>query len=215
MRRGDKATERPAAQVLVVDDEPDIRELLELTLVRMGLDVETVGSIAEAKERLKGERFDLCLTDMRLGDGEGLDLVRHIAALAADVPVAVITAYGSAENAVAALKAGAFDYGSQPAGPDQLRALVRSALSLPGAEARPRDQRLLGDSAPLAQVRSLIGKLARTQAPVYIAGESGRGKEVAARLIHEQSARRDKPFVPVNCGAIPETLMESELFGYR
>ena len=123
MRRGDKTGERAAAQVLVVDDEPDIRELLELTLVRMGLDVETVGSIAEAKERLKADRFDLCLTDMRLGDGEGLDHVRHIAVQAADVPVAVITAYGSAENAVAALKAGAFDYVSKPVGLEQLRAL--------------------------------------------------------------------------------------------
>jgi len=221
MRRADRQADRARAdaargpQVLVVDDEPDIRELLELTLVRMGLGVASVGTIAEAKERLKSERFDLCLTDMRLADGEGLDLVRHIAALAADVPVAVITAYGSAENAVAALKAGAFDYVSKPVGLEQLRALVRSALSLPDAEARPRDARLLGESAPLALVRSLIGKLARTQAPVYIAGESGSGKELAARLIHEQSARRDKPFVPVNCGAIPETLMESELFGYR
>ena len=216
MRRTDKGGERPAAQVLVVDDEPDIRELLELTLVRMGLDVESVGSIAEAKERLKAERFDLCLTDMRLGDGEGLDLVRHIAGQAADVPVAVITAYGSAENAVAALKAGAFDYVSKPVGLEQLRALVRSALSLPErGEAGPKDKRLLGESAPLVQVRALIAKLARTQAPVYISGESGTGKELAARLIHENGARRDKPFVPVNCGAIPENLMESEFFGYK
>ena len=216
MRRGDKAGERATAQVLVVDDEPDIRELLELTLVRMGLDVETVGSIAEAKERLKADRFDLCLTDMRLGDGEGLDLVRHIAVQAADVPVAVITAYGSAENAVAALKAGAFDYVSKPVGLEQLRALVRSALSLPErGEAAPKDKRLLGESAPLVQVRALIAKLARTQAPVYISGESGTGKELAARLIHENGARREKAFVPVNCGAIPENLMESEFFGYK
>ena len=216
MRRSDKAGERATAQVLVVDDEPDIRELLELTLVRMGLDVATVGSVAEAKERLKSGRFDLCLTDMRLGDGEGLDLVRHIAAQAADVPVAVITAYGSAENAVAALKAGAFDYVSKPVGLEQLRALVRSALSLPERnEAAPKDKRLLGESAPLVQVRALIGKLARTQAPVYISGESGTGKELAARLIHENGARREKPFVPVNCGAIPENLMESEFFGYK
>src|SRR3954468_11768208 len=216
MRRADKAGERPSAQVLVVDDEPDIRELLELTLVRMGLDVETVGSIAEAKERLKADRYDLCLTDMRLGDGEGLDLVRHIAAQAADVPVAVITAYGSAENAVAALKAGAFDYVSKPVGLEQLRALVRAALSLPeGGEAGPEDKRLLGESAPLVQVRAMIAKLARTQAPVYISGESGTGKELAARLIHENGARREKLFVPVNCGAIPENLMESEFFGYK
>src|SRR4051812_44937646 len=215
MKRAERRGVSHSAQVLVVDDEPDIRELLERTLIKMGLGVASVGSVAEAKARLKAERFDLCLTDMRLSDGEGLELVRYIAALGVDLPVAVITAFGSAENAVAALKAGAFDYVSKPVGLEQLRALVRSALSLPGAEARPRDQRLLGDSAPLVQVRSLIGKLARTQAPVYIAGESGSGKELAARLIHEQSARRDKPFVPVNCGAIPETLMESELFGYR
>jgi two-component system response regulator PilR (NtrC family) len=199
----------------VVDDEPDIRELLELTLAKMGLGVEAVGSIAEAKERLKSERYDLCLTDMRLGDGEGLDLVRHIAALAGDLPVAVITAYGSAENAVAALKAGAFDYVSKPVGLEQLRALVKSALSLPDRAAESAGRQLLGTSAPLAQARELIAKLARTQAPVYISGESGSGKELAARLIHENGARRDKPFVPVNCGAIPETLVESELFGYR
>src|SRR5690349_23144128 len=172
MRRGDKAGERATAQVLVVDDEPDIRELLELTVVRMGLDVATVGSVAEAKERLKSGRFDLCLTDMRLGDGEGLDLVRHIAAQAADVPVAVITAYGSAENAVAALKAGAFDYVSKPVGLEQLRALVKSALSLPDRVMAPaKGQQLLGASQPLALVREMIGKLARTQAPVYISGE--------------------------------------------
>jgi len=219
MRRADRA-ERASAQVLVVDDEPDIRELLELTLVRMGLDVASVGTIAEAKERLKTGRYDLCLTDMRLADGEGLELVRHIAAAAAEVPVAVITAYGSAENAVAALKAGAFDYVSKPVGLEQLRALVRAALSLPGrAEAPARDKRLhgrlLGASAPLAAAREMIVKLARTQAPVYISGESGTGKELAARLIHENGARRERPFVAVNCGAIPENLMESEFFGYK
>ena len=219
MRRADRP-ERAAAQVLVVDDEPDIRELLELTLVRMGLDVASVGSIAEAKERLKNARFDLCLTDMRLADGEGLELVRHIATAAAEVPVAVITAYGSADNAVAALKAGAFDYVSKPVGLEQLRALVRAALSLPGrAEAPARDKRLhgrlLGQSAPLAAAREMIVKLARTQAPVYISGESGTGKELAARLIHENGARRERPFVAVNCGALPENLMESEFFGYK
>ena len=217
MRRSDRPGERGRiAQVLVVDDEPDIRELLEITLVRMGLGVDSVGSIAEAKERLKRERYELCLTDMRLGDGEGLELVRHIAGLGNDTPVAVITAYGSAENAVAALKAGAFDYVSKPVGLEQLRALVRSALSLADrAEPPAKGQRLLGESAPLVLVRQLIAKLARTQAPVYISGESGSGKELAARLIHENGARRDKPFVPVNCGAIPETLMESEFFGYK
>jgi two-component system response regulator PilR (NtrC family) len=216
MRRAERTGVRPGAQVLVVDDEPDIRELLELTLLKMGLGVASVGTIAEAKECLRTGRYDLCLTDMRLADGEGLELVRHIGSLAADLPVAVITAYGSTENAVAALKAGAFDYVSKPVGLEQLRALVRSALSLPERDAAsPRGQRLLGASPPLAQVRQLIAKLARTQAPVYISGESGSGKELAARLIHENGARRDKPFIPVNCGAIPENLMESEFFGYR
>jgi two-component system response regulator PilR (NtrC family) len=217
MKRAERRSGPRGAQVLVVDDEPDIRELLELTLVKMGLGVASVGSIAEAKELLKGEeRYALCLTDMRLADGEGLDLVRHIAGLGADLPVAVITAYGSAENAVAALKAGAFDYVSKPVGLEQLRALVKSALSLPDRVMAPaKGQQLLGASQPLVLVREMIGKLARTQAPVYISGESGSGKELAARLIHDNGARREQPFVPVNCGAIPETLMESEFFGYK
>ena len=213
-RRPERRAAQTSRRVLVVDDEPDIRVLLELTPARMGLGVDAVGSIAEAKERLNADRYDLCLTDMRLADGEGLELVRHISALPADLPVAVITAYGSAENAVAALKAGAFDYVSKPVGLEQLRALVKSALSLP-ERAEETDRQLLGASAPLAHVRELIAKLARTQAPVYIFGESGSGKELAARLIHENGARREKPFVAVNCGAIPETLVESELFGYR
>ena len=215
MRRSERTAAR-AGRVLVVDDEPDIRELLELTLVKMGLAVDTASSVGDAREMLKDARFDLCLTDMRLPDGDGLELVRHIAGLARDLPVAVITAYGSAENAVAALKAGAFDYVSKPIGLEQLRALVKSALSLPergdvASGAAP----LLGDSAPMRAVRETVAKLARTQAPVHISGESGSGKELAARLIHANGARRDRPFVPVNCGAIPETLMESELFGYR
>jgi two-component system, NtrC family, response regulator PilR len=215
MKRAERRAGARQPQVLVVDDEPDIRELLEFTLTKMGLGVDAVGSIADAKERLKAGRYELCLTDMRLGDGEGLELVRHIAALATDLPVAVITAYGSTENAVAALKAGAFDYVSKPVGLEHLRALVKSALSLPESAAERSERGLLGTSPPLAQARALIDKLARTQAPVYISGESGSGKELAARLIHENGARRDKPFVPVNCGAIPETLVESELFGYR
>jgi two-component system response regulator PilR (NtrC family) len=204
-------------RVLVVDDEPDIRELLELTLVKMGLAVDSAGSIAEAKARLGAERYRLCLTDMRLPDGEGLELVRHISGLAGDLPVAVITAHGSAENAVAALKAGAFDYVSKPVGLEQLRSLVSSALSLPEpSTARAGgDPGLLGQSAPLEQVRETVAKLARTQAPVHISGESGSGKELAARQIHALGARRERAFVPVNCGAIPENLMESEFFGYR
>ncbi len=216
-RRGGRAQNAgaPEQRVLVVDDEPDIRELLELTLVKMGLGVDTAGSLAAAKERLGAARYHLCLTDMRLPDGEGLDLVRHIAALPGDLPVAVITAYGSAENAVAALKAGAFDYVSKPVGLEQLRALVKSALSLPERSAAGPGLQLLGESAPMQEVRQMIGKLARTQAPVHISGESGSGKELAARQIHLNGARRDRPFVPVNCGAIPENLMESEFFGYR
>jgi two-component system response regulator PilR (NtrC family) len=216
MKRTERREQPRGGHILVVDDEPDIRELLELTLLKMGLRVSAAASIGEAKAHLDAGRFDLCLTDMRLPDGEGLELVRHIAGLSADLPVAVVTAYGSAENAVAALKAGAFDYVSKPVSLEQLRALVRSALSLPEPDqSAPGEQRLLGDSPPLQQVREMIAKLARTQAPVYISGESGSGKELAARLIHEHGARRERPFVPVNCGAIPETLMESEFFGYR
>ena len=216
MKRNERRPSGREQRVLVVDDEPDIRELLELTLVKMGLGVDTAGSIAEAKERLRTTRYQLCLTDMRLADGEGLELVRYIAGLTGDLPVAVITAHGSAENAVAALKAGAFDYVSKPVGLEQLRTLVKSALSLPGRNAAtPAGQQLLGDSPPMREVRELIAKLARTQAPVYVTGESGSGKELAARLIHLGGVRRDHMFVPVNCGAIPESLMESELFGYR
>jgi two-component system response regulator PilR (NtrC family) len=213
MKRG----ERHGPRVLVVDDEPDIRELLELTLVKMGLDVETAGTIDAAKARLRDGSYQLCLTDMRLPDGEGLELVRHIAAQAGDLPVAVITAHGSAENAVAALKAGAFDYVSKPVGLEQLRALVKSALSLPeqGAADKGEAGQLLGDSFAMRAVRDTIAKLARTQAPVHISGESGCGKELAARWIHLHGARRERPFVAVNCGAIPENLMESEFFGYR
>jgi len=207
----------PAATVLVVDDEADIRELLELTLLRMGLAVESAASVAEAHALLRATRFDLCLTDMRLPDGEGLELVRHIGENCKDLPVAVITAYGSAENAVAALKAGAFDYLSKPVSLEDLRSLVKSALNLPQpvSAAKPAHQRLLGESPAMQQAREMIFKLARSQAPVYISGESGSGKELAARLIHEQGARHEQPFVPVNCGAIPENLMESEFFGYK
>ena len=216
MKRAERRGLQRDGRVLVVDDEPDIRELLELTLIKMGLGVVSAGSIDEAKEHLRNERFDLCLTDMRLPDGEGLELVRHISGLRTDLPVAVVTAHGSAENAVAALKAGAFDYVSKPVSLEQLRSLVKSALSLPDSEEGPTaGQQLLGESPALTAVRELTAKLARTQAPVYISGESGSGKELAARLIHSHGARRDKLFVPVNCGAIPETLMESEFFGYR
>jgi two-component system response regulator PilR (NtrC family) len=217
MKRAERRSEPVTAAVLVVDDEADIRELLELTLLRMGLAVESAASLAEANALLKTKRFDLCLTDMRLPDGEGLDLVRHISAHWGDLPVAVITAYGSAENAVAALKAGAFDYLSKPVSLEDLRTLVKSALKLsqPLSPAKPARQQLLGESPAMQEAREMIYKLARSQAPVYISGESGSGKELAARLIHAQGARHDQPFVPVNCGAIPENLMESEFFGYK
>ncbi len=173
--------------------------------------------MAAAKQLLQSGRYDLCLTDMRLPDGDGVELVRFIGAQFADLPVAVITAFGSTENAVAALKAGAFDYLTKPLSLDQLRVLVKSALSLPQkpAAAKAGEHELLGSSPGIEQVRLMIEKLARSQAPVYITGESGSGKELAARLIHKKGARRDKAFVPVNCGAIPENLMESEFFGYK
>ena len=205
-------------RVLVVDDEADIRELLDLTLARMGLEADCAATLAEAHELLKARRYRLCLTDMRLPDGEGLDLVRHIGETCADLPVAVITAYGSMENAVSALKAGAFDYLAKPVALDQLRALIKSALDLPrnAAEGQAtQDLSLLGKSPAIIEVRGMIERVARSQAPVHISGESGSGKELAARLIHQLSARQKGAFVPVNCGAIPENLMESEFFGYR
>ena len=214
--RNERRARGALSRVLVVDDEADIRELIDLTLSRMGLAADCVGSVTEARERLLACDFDLCLTDMRLPDGDGLEIVRFVAEHRAQVPVAVITAFGSAENAVAALKAGAFDYLAKPVGLEQLRSLVKSALRLP--DAGPSDDGLpsmIGESAAMAQVRALIEKLARSQAPIYISGESGCGKELAARLIHTRSARSHGPFVPVNCGAIPENLMESEFFGHR
>jgi two-component system response regulator PilR (NtrC family) len=216
-RRAERRSSLAQGTVLVIDDEADIRELLELSLLRMGLAVECAGTVATAKQLLQSKRYDLCLTDMRLPDGDGLDLVRFIGAQCADLPVAVITAFGSTENAVAALKAGAFDYLTKPLSLDQLRALVKSALSLPEKPAAGKSggPQLLGASPGIEQVRSVIEKLARSQAPVYITGESGSGKELAARLIHSKGSRREKAFVAVNCGAIPENLMESEFFGYK
>ena len=207
-----------AKRVLVVDDEADIRELLDLTLARMGLLADCVGTLAEARRLLAVQRYQLCLTDMRLPDGEGLSLVKHINETVADLPVAVITAHGSTENAVLALKAGAFDYIAKPVSLEQLRGLVKSALELPETEQcneRSSERLMLGDSPAIRQVRERIDRVARSQAPVHITGESGSGKELAARLIHTQGARRERPFVAVNCGAIPENLMESEFFGYR
>ncbi|HEX7972606.1 MAG TPA: sigma-54 dependent transcriptional regulator [Thiobacillus sp.] len=205
-----------APRILLVDDEPDLLDLMELTLVKMGLETDRAISVAEAKTRLAQTHYDLCLTDMRLTDGEGLEVVAAASALPAPVPVAVITAYGNAGNAVAALKAGAFDYLAKPVALDQLRTLIKSALKIPEAtQASDPTRELIGQSAAMQDIRARVAKLARTQAPVHIAGESGSGKELAARLIHRLGNRADKPFVAVNCGAIPETLMESEFFGYR
>ncbi|HVY05000.1 MAG TPA: sigma-54 dependent transcriptional regulator [Burkholderiales bacterium] len=217
MKRKDQTAGATSRSVLIVDDEEDILELIELTLLRMGLDVERATTVKAAIEKVKAGSYDLCLTDMRLPDGEGLELVQFISDNVSDLPVAVITAHGNTENAVAALKAGAFDYLAKPVSLEQLRTLVKSALSLPQPTAAkpPSDHALLGDSGAIQQVRELIEKLARNEAAVHITGESGSGKELAARLIHERSVRRSQPFVPVNCGAIPENLMESEFFGYR
>lgn len=211
-------------RILIVDDEADLRELLEITLVKMGLDVDSAQDLATARSRLKSVDYALVLTDMRLPDGLGIELVREISEQYKNTPVAVITAFGSADNAVAALKAGAFDYLSKPVGLEQLRVMVRSALRIseagdgsPRSEkaAEPVSLRLIGQSEVMQALRAQISRLARSMAPVAISGESGSGKELAARDIHAQSARGDKPFVAVNCGAIPETLMEAEFFGYR
>lgn len=210
-------------RVLVVDDEADLRELLELTLIGMGLDVDCAATMAEARALLGQQTYSLCLTDMRLPDGQGLELVSHISRQTASTPIAVITAYGSAENAVAALKAGAFDYLAKPIALDALRNLVRSAVQVPNANDQPRPRieekdltgRLLGDSNAVREVRQAITRLARSMAPVAITGESGSGKELAARLVHESGARGARPFIGVNCGAIPESLMEAEFFGHK
>ena len=206
-------------KILIVDDEPDIRELLEITLGRMKLETRSARDVAEAREWLGRESFDLCLTDMRLPDGTGLDLVHFIQQRYPQVPVAMITAFGSLDTAINALKAGAFDFLTKPVDLPRLRELVGAALRMPApapAGKEPSiDQRLLGESPPMLGLRKQIGRLARSQAPVYISGESGSGKELVARLIHEQGPRADRPFIPVNCGAIPAELMESEFFGHR
>ena len=203
---------------LIIDDEPDIRELLELTLNRMGIDTIAAANISEAHALLQQQTYDLCLTDMRLPDGNGIELVEWIQKELPHLPVAVITAYGNMELAVKALKAGAFDFVSKPVDLAILRKLVESALKLStahsGKQLRSRYE-LLGDSKSMQTIRGTIAKLARSQAPVYISGESGTGKELVARLIHNKGPRSDHAFVPVNCGAIPSELMESEFFGHK
>src|SRR5437016_9182957 len=212
------ASDRPV--VLVVDDEPDLLELVSLTLSRMNLTTRTASDLNTARRLLKTERFDLCLTDMRLPDGDSLDLVAWIQENKASVPVAVITAHGNVESAVRALKLGAFDFVSKPLDLGVLRKLVGSAIKLRAATEERADltgpgARLLGRSAVMGQLREMIARVARSQAPVHIYGESGTGKELVARMIHESGARREGPFIAVNCGAIPTELMESELFGHK
>jgi len=213
-----------APRILVVDDEADLRELLDITLVKMGLDVDSSENLAGARALLAQRDYAMVITDMRLPDGSGIELVREVAGAGRNTPIAVLTAFGSTDNAVAALKAGAFDYLSKPVGLEQLRALVQSALRAgkttgeaapDGKAAANIGSRLLGQSAAMQELRAQIVRLARSMAPVAISGESGSGKELAARDIHAHSARADKPFIAVNCGAIPEALMEAEFFGYR
>jgi two-component system response regulator PilR (NtrC family) len=221
--------DQTAKKVLVIDDEPDILELLNLTLTRMGLEVTTVENLAEARRELRNNAFSFCLTDMRLPDGNGLDLVKEISEEYPDLPTAMITAHGKIEDAVYALKLGAFDFVSKPVDLAVLRKLVNTALKLRAGEPReeaaggarkskapasPLD-RLIGTSPAMKQVKDMISKLARSQAPVLVSGDSGSGKELAARLIHDLGPRADQPFIPVNCGAIPTELMESEFFGHR
>ena len=202
---------------LVVDDEPHICELLSITLERMDIATRTCLDITSAKQALGEQPFDLCLTDMRLPDGDGLELIEWIQREAPGTPVAVITAHGSVEAAVRALKLGAFDFVSKPLDLNDLRKLVTAALKLKGTVV-PRSAAtdgLVGQSPPIERVRAMVAKVARSQAPVHISGESGTGKELVARMIHETGPRREGPFVPINCGAIPTELMESEFFGHK
>ncbi|MBK1642279.1 hypothetical protein CKO12_10390 [Chromatium okenii] len=204
------------ALALVVDDETDILDLLKITLKRMDIQALTATSLTEARAQLERNRFDLCLTDMNLSDGSGLDLIRHISEHYPQLPVAMITAHGSMDSAVEAMKAGAFDFVAKPVDLQLLRRLVQSALKLRGRDGTiTAEMQLLGNSAAMEQIRRLILKLARHQAPVFITGESGTGKELAARLIHAQGSRSEGQFVAVNCGAIPQELVESELFGHK
>ena len=202
------------AIALIIDDEPDICELLTLTLARMDIASETAADIGTAKALLGKQQFDLCLTDMRLPDGDGLELVGWMQTHAPDVPVAVITAHGNVETAVQALKLGAFDFISKPLDLNNLRDIVENALKVDASSAND-NSKLLGESAPMQELRDLVDRVARSQAPVHISGESGTGKELVAKLIHDSGPRAAGPFVPVNCGAIPTELMESEFFGHR
>ncbi|MEJ1404230.1 MAG: sigma-54 dependent transcriptional regulator, partial [Candidatus Sedimenticola sp. (ex Thyasira tokunagai)] len=218
----------PQPLALIVDDEPDIRELLEITLGRMNINTRSAGDLGSARDHLQKESFDLCLTDMRLPDGNGIELVELINRQYPQLPVAMITAHGNMDSAVLALKAGAFDFVSKPVDLRILRRLVESALKLDNTPPLPTtetetetetaseaDSGLQGKSAAIEKIRAMTRKLARNQAPVYISGESGSGKELAAHMIHNQGPRDDHEFIAVNCGAIPQELMESEFFGHK
>ena len=207
---------------LIVDDEPDIRELLDITLSRMDIETVSAENITQAKTLLEQQAFDLCLTDMRLPDGNGIELIKYIQENISSLPVAMITAHGNMEFAIEALKSGAFDFVSKPVDLNILRSLVNTALKLSSTKAVEADNQqdegfkgLLGKSEIIRETRTKIRKLARSQAPVYIHGESGVGKELVAKLIHENGPRAENSFVPVNCGAIPSELMESEFFGHK
>jgi len=209
----------PVPRILIVDDEPDLVELVELTLTRMGLASDRAYTLAAAHEKLLSQRFDLCLADMHLPDGDGLSLLEWTQEHCPSLPTAIITAHGNVDTAVRALKAGAFDFIAKPLDLGVLRRMVLRALKLTdrGAESglAQRSPRLLGRAPPMLALREMIGRVARSQAPVHIAGEAGTGKELVARLIHQSGPRAEGPFVPVNCGAIPAELMESEFFGHK
>jgi len=198
---------------LIIDDEPDIRELLEITLDRIDINCVCVDDIKSGRESLEVNNFDICLTDMRLPDGNGLEFVNYCQKHHPAMPIAVLTAHGNMESAIQALKSGAFDFLSKPVDLNVLRTVVNNALNLNKTEDKG-EYCLVGESEQIQDLREIIQKVARSQAPVYISGESGTGKELVARMIHAQSPRADKPFVPINCGAIPHDLLESELFGH-
>ncbi|MCW9000194.1 MAG: sigma-54 dependent transcriptional regulator, partial [Kangiellaceae bacterium] len=206
---------------LIVDDEPDILQLLGITLSRMDIDSHKAENLGQAYSLLNEKKFDICLTDMRLPDGDGIELIDYIQKNHPELPVALITAHGNMEIAIEAMKAGAFDFLSKPVDLNSLRNLVSSALKL-NTESKNASKtsskikkQLIGDTPIMKQLKSTIIKLARSQAPVYINGESGTGKELVAKLIHFKGPRAEQPFVPVNCGAIPSELMESEFFGHK
>ncbi|WP_298636488.1 sigma-54 dependent transcriptional regulator [uncultured Umboniibacter sp.] len=203
------------ARILIVDDEADIRELLEIALLRMGANTSTARSVNDAYAKLDENEFDLILTDMKMPGGDGLDIIRHVQTLKNQPPVAMLTAYGNTELAVEALKAGAFDFVSKPIALDKLKSLVEGAVNIPKTSIAAKASLIIGESIPIQKLRKQITKLSNSMAPVYISGESGSGKELVARALHNEGSRAAQPFVPVNCGAIPAELMESEFFGHK